>query len=52
VAVDLRAALIHLLKLCSPANVFGRTKSGHGPVRIGVIRSRRSVAFALLRVGA
>jgi hypothetical protein len=26
-------SLVHLLKFCSPANPFGGTKSGHGPVK-------------------
>src|SRR5262245_9615303 len=46
-----RSPLIHLLKLCSPANPFGGTKSGHGPVRACASRSRRSVASGLLRDG-
>jgi hypothetical protein len=45
--VDPRPSLIHLLKFCSPANPFGGTKSGHGPVRACVIRSKPSVVCGL-----
>jgi hypothetical protein len=51
-AVDPGPSLIHLLKLCSPAYPFGRTKSGHGPVRAGAIRSKPSVVCGLLHAGA
>ena len=46
-AVDPGPSLIHLLKLCSPAYPFGRTKSGHGPVRAGAIRSKPSIVCGL-----
>jgi hypothetical protein len=50
-AVDLRSPLVHLLKLCSPANPFGGTKSGHGPAG-SVLFARDAQPLAAFRTPA
>ena len=50
-AMDPCASLIHVLKLCSAANPFGGTKSGHRRPKSGATRSRPSGVCGLWRAG-